>query len=74
MSEIHDDLNAVSADLAADADRLKAIELEKQSLTPGNERIAELSAEADELLRRMTLKGRSEYDLALAAEAEAAGS
>lgn len=70
MTELEDDLNAVSADLVDDAERLQAIEREKAALTPGDDRIVQLSAEADELLREMRLKGKSE--LALAVEAEAA--
>lgn len=68
MTHLEEDLNAVSADLAADAERLRAIELEKERLTAGDPRIAALAAEADALLRVMRLKGRSELDLALEAE------
>ena len=69
MTELEEDLNAVSADLVDDAERLKAIELEKSSLTPGDDRIVQLSVEADELLRVMRIKGKSELSLAVEAEA-----
>ena len=69
MTEIEEDLNAVSADLVDDAERLRAIELEKSSLTPGDDRIVQLSAEADALLPKMRVKGKAEYALAVEAEA-----
>jgi hypothetical protein len=68
MTERDEDLRSVSADLADDAERLEAIEREKETLSPGDDRIIKLSVEAHELLRTMQLKGKSELALAVDAE------
>ena len=70
MKELEEDLNAVSSDLVDDAERLRAIELEKNRLTAGDPRIAALADEANALLRVMTRKGESERQVAVEAESE----
>lgn len=68
MSELERDLQATAEDIAADAARLQAIEEEKSTLDPSDQRVAELSAESERLARRLVPKTAAERELADAAE------
>jgi hypothetical protein len=70
MSEIEADLKATAHDLAADAARIREIELAKTTLDLADPRIAELSRESERLTAGMAHKARAER--ALADDAQAA--
>ncbi len=67
MSELEDDLRATADSIAGDAERLAAIEEEKQGLKVGDPRMVELSAKSDRLALKLVPKTTAE--LALAKEA-----
>jgi hypothetical protein len=58
-----DDLRATAADLAADAHRLEEIERTKSGLELDDPRLADLSAESEQIARRMVPKAVAERDL-----------
>ncbi len=64
MSELHEDLRATAASIAADADRLAAIEDEKKTIADDHPRMVELSVESEGLARKLSLKTTVELDLA----------
>lgn len=64
MSELEDDLHATSDSIAADAERLAAIEEEKAVLEADDPRMMELSAESDRLARGLVPKTSAEIELA----------
>jgi hypothetical protein len=69
MSELDDDLRATAEDIAADAAKLNRIESEKAGLEADDPRMVELSAESEQLARRIVPKAAAERKLAdLAAE------
>ena len=63
MSDLHDDIKALSDDLIADAERLQAIESEKAALAPDDPRLTELAAEAEAIARRMGPKATAEREM-----------
>lgn len=64
MSELHEDLRATAASIAADADRLAAIEDEKETIEDDHPRMLELSVESQRLAKQLSLKTTVELDLA----------
>jgi hypothetical protein len=58
-----DDLQATAADVVADVERLKEVELEKASLHPANPRLKVLAAEAEAIARELPIKTAAESDL-----------
>ncbi len=64
MSDLESDLRATAADIAADAARLTAIELEKTGLGSDDPRLLELSAESEAIARRLVPKTIAETELA----------
>lgn len=64
MSELHEDLRATAASIAADADRLAAIEAEKETLQDDHPRMVELSIESQRLAQKLAVKTAAEVDLA----------
>lgn len=58
------DLKATAEDLVADARRVEAIEVKKTKLDANDPRVAELSAESEELTAKMAHKARVERALA----------
>lgn len=73
MSELDDDLRATAEDIAADAARLSRIEDQKAGLEADDPRMVELSAESEQLARRIVPKTVAERKLAdLAAEPDGA--
>jgi hypothetical protein len=64
MSELGDDLHATSASIAVDAERLAAIEEEKEVLDADDPRMIELSAESEHLARGLVVKTSAETQLA----------
>ena len=73
MSELENDLRATAEDIAADAARLAAIEDEKASLGADDPRLLELSAEGEEIARRLVPKTSAESELAAEALATDGG-
>lgn len=69
MSELEDDLRATAASIARDADRLAAIEEEKEQLGSADPRLLTLSAEAEAIAKELVPKTVAERVLA----AESAG-
>ena len=64
MAELHDDLRATADSIAADAERLAAIEEEKATLPDDHPRLLELSLEAKRLARILVPKTTAELELA----------
>ena len=64
MSELENDLRATAEDIAADAARLAEIEDEKARLGADDPRLLELSAEGEEIARRLVPKTAAESELA----------
>jgi hypothetical protein len=64
MAELDDDLHATTESIAADAERLVAIEEEKRALEPGDPRMIELSTESERLARGLVPKTGAETQLA----------
>lgn len=63
MSELENDLRATAEDIAADSARLTKIEDEKASLGTRDPRLADLSAESEQLARRIVPKAVAEREL-----------
>lgn len=63
MTELEDDLRATSENVAADAERLQAIEQEKSKLAVDDARLVELSAEAERLAKRLVPKTQAEREI-----------
>ena len=63
MTELEDDLRATSENVAADAERLQAIEEEKSKLAVDYKRLVELSAEAERLAKRLVPKTQAEREI-----------
>ena len=59
-----DDFRATAEDLIADAEQLKAIEERKLDLNPESPVVAELSAAAENVARRIVVKAGMENQLA----------
>lgn len=68
MSDLEGDLRATAEDVAADAARIQQIEEEKARLDPSDPRVAELSAESEQLARLLVPKTAAERELADAAQ------
>ena len=64
MSDLEEDLRATADSIAADAERLAAIEEEKQRLEADDPRMVELSAESERLAARLMPKANAELDIA----------
>ena len=64
MSELEEDLRATAESIAADAERLTAIEEEKRVLEPDDPRMIELSAESERLVGGLVPKTGAETQLA----------
>jgi len=64
VDEAEEDLRSTAEAIARDAERLAAIEREKAILDPSDPRMIELSAEAEELARRLVPKTVAEAELA----------
>ena len=74
IPDVENDLRATAEDIAADAEKLASIEGEKTGLDARDPRMAELSAESEELARRIVPKAVAESELAdLAKETDAQG-
>jgi hypothetical protein len=58
------DLRATAEDIAADSTRLTKIEVEKTRLDANDPRMVELSAEGEQVARRLVPKTIAERDLA----------
>jgi hypothetical protein len=71
MSELRDDLRATAEDLAADADRVGAIEREKKDLPPGDPKTIELARESEKVTAEMAEKAKVETALAELRQPEA---
>jgi hypothetical protein len=63
VSDLESDIQAVSDDLIADAERLQALESEKAALPPDDPRVAELAAESEAIARRMGPKATAEREM-----------
>ena len=63
LTEIESDLKATSDDIAADAERIREIELEKTGLAPGDPRLVELARESEAIAGRMLDKTKAETAL-----------
>jgi hypothetical protein len=57
------DLKATAADVIADAERLKAIEVAKGTLEPDDPRLTELAAEAEAIARDLPVKTAAQSEL-----------
>ncbi len=64
MTEVEDDLKATAEAITADARRLMAIEEEKLALDPEDPMIPVLSAESQEISRRLVIQTEVEDELA----------
>jgi hypothetical protein len=69
MSNLEDDLRATADSIAGDAERLAAIEEQKQGLEADDPRMVELSAESERLAAKLMPKTIAELDLATKAQA-----
>ncbi|HEX5827753.1 MAG TPA: hypothetical protein VFY23_09555 [Candidatus Limnocylindrales bacterium] len=69
-AEVADDLRATSESIAADAERLVAVEERKQDLPPDDPEVRALSAEAERIARRILPKTVAERELATDAAKE----
>jgi hypothetical protein len=70
MSEIEDDIHATAESLAAESDRLEAIEKEKADLAAHDPRRLVLAAEAEEITLKMAAKAKIERALTMEAASE----
>jgi hypothetical protein len=68
MSDLDDDLRATADSIAGDAERLAAIEEEKQGLEVDDPRMVDLSAESERLAAKLMPKTSAEMDLAAKAQ------
>ena len=64
MPDLEDDLRATADSLVRDLDRMKALEQEKLSLDPTDPRVAELSAQIEELARRAQTTSAAQREIA----------
>lgn len=64
MTETGDDLRSTSESIAADAERLRGIEEQKQNLPDGHPDVVALSDEAEQLARKILPKTVAERELA----------
>ena len=64
VTDAGDDLRATSEDVAADAKRLQAIEERKQVLAADDPELLQLSAEAEQIARRLVPKTVAQAELA----------
>ena len=64
MTDTADDLRSTSESIAADAERLRRIEEQKQSLPDGHPALVDLSADAERLAREILPKAVAERELA----------
>jgi hypothetical protein len=64
VSDLDEDLRATAEDIAADAARLTEIEEEKARLGTEDPRLLDLSAEGEEIARRLVPKTAAETELA----------
>ncbi len=63
MHELDEDVRATAQSIEADADRLAAIEAEKQTLGASDPKLLELSVEAEEISKRLVAKTSAEHAL-----------
>ena len=63
MADVDDDLQATTETIAADAERLTAVEREKSTLEADDPRMTDLSAEAERLAQRIVPLTAAESDL-----------
>ncbi len=69
MDDAEEDLRATADAIATDAERLAAIEAEKATLDIADPRMAELSAEAETISRKLVPKTVAERELTQDAQA-----
>ncbi len=62
--QLDSDLRATAESIAADAERLQAIEQEKGTLDPGEPRVDVLSAEAERIAKGLVPKTAAQSELA----------
>ena len=62
--QLDSDLRATAESIAADAERLQAIEQEKGTLDPGDPRVDVLSAEAERIAKGLVPKTTAQSELA----------
>lgn len=67
MTETGDDLRATSEAIAADAERLRQVEEQKQALPEGHPALLELSEEAERIARGLVPMAAAERELAVEA-------
>jgi hypothetical protein len=65
MTDAEGSLRAVSDELLSELDRLAAIETEKRTLDPGDDRTLQLARQARELAQRILATSRAQEHLAL---------
>lgn len=70
MSDLEEDLHATADSIAVDAERLTAIEEEKQRLEADDPRMLELSVESQRVAARLMPKTSAELDLAGKAQSD----
>jgi hypothetical protein len=63
MADVDDDLRATTETIAAEAERLTAVEQEKATLEADDPRMTDLSAEAERLAQRIVPLTAAETDL-----------
>ena len=68
QSDLQSDLRSTTESIAADAERLRSIEEQKSRLEVGDPRLLTLSAEAEQIARRLVPKTAAESDLVALAE------
>ena len=70
LTELQNDIKATAEDIAADAERVKAIEVEKRSLPADHPRMTDLADQAESLAESMVDKVRVQSALVDQAAAE----
>jgi hypothetical protein len=74
MQDLEEDLRSTGHSIVRDADRLKALERRKAELDPADDRVQQLSVEAERVATTMRDKAAAERELATQIqEAEATG-
>ena len=71
LMELQEDLRATADDIAADAERVHEIEIEKTELPADHPRTAALAEETESLIEEMARKARIQTSLIDAAQGEA---
>jgi len=71
LSDIQEDLKATAEDIAADAERVRAIEATKAELPADDPRAADLAQQSESLIEKMARKARIETALIDEAAGEA---